>query len=109
MSTTNTDDKQKIEKQSDDKQPIDRAHAQAYWRANIRLMCGLLVVWFVVSFGFGILAVEPLNTIQFFGFKFGFWWAQQGSIYVFVVLIFVYAWRMRKIDRQFGVDDKDAS
>ena len=83
--------------------------AAAYWRANIRVVLSLLAVWFVVSFGFGILLLEPLNQIQFFGFKFGFWWAQQGSIYVFVVLIFVYAWLMHRIDRKYGVADDTPS
>ena len=78
-----------------------------YWRANIRLMLALLSVWFVVSFGFGIILVDWLNQIQFFGFKFGFWWAQQGSIYVFVILIFVYTIRMRAIDKQYGVSDEE--
>ncbi len=81
--------------------------ANTYWRANIRLMLILLTIWFVVSFGFGIILVDYLNQIQFFGFKFGFWWAQQGAIYVFVVLIFVYTWRMKKIDRDHGVSDED--
>jgi putative solute:sodium symporter small subunit len=63
---------------------------------------------FVVSFGFGILFVEPLNRIPFFGFKLGFWWAQQGAIFVFVVLIFVYSRLMKRIDRRYGVhDDED--
>ena len=62
----------------------------AYWRANVRLMLILLAIWFTVSFGFGILLVDWLNQFQFFGFKFGFWWAQQGAIYVFVILVFVY-------------------
>ena len=79
-----------------------------YWRANLRLGGILLTIWFVVSFGFGILLVDELNRIAFFGFKLGFWWAQQGAIYVFIVLIFVYAWRMKKIDHQFGVDDDAA-
>ena len=78
----------------------------AYWRANLRLMLILLSIWFVVSFGFGILLVDWLNQFSFFGFKLGFWWAQQGSIYVFVVLIFVYTARMKKIDRQHGVSDE---
>ena len=81
--------------------------SNAYWRANIRLMLGLLTVWFIVSFGFGIIGVDYLNQFQFFGFKFGFWWAQQGSIYVFVVLIFYYTWRMRRIDKAHGVSDED--
>ena len=78
-----------------------------YWKANIRLMLVLLAIWFTVSFGFGILLVDQLNQIPFFGFKFGFWWAQQGSIYVFIGLIFFYAYKMKKIDRQFGVSDDD--
>jgi putative solute:sodium symporter small subunit len=85
----------------------DKTNNQAYWRANIRLMLILLAIWFTVSFGFGIIAVDWLNQFQFFGFKFGFWWAQQGSIYVFVGLIFFYTWKMRRIDRKFGVSDED--
>jgi len=82
--------------------------ASAYWRANLKLVAVLLTIWFVVSFGFGILLVEPLNSISFFGFKLGFWWAQQGSIYVFVILIFVYTALMKRIDRNFNVhDDED--
>ena len=80
---------------------------QDYWKANIRLMLVLLAIWFTVSFGFGILLVEQLNQITFFGFKFGFWWAQQGSIYVFIGLIFYYTYKMKKIDRRFGVADDD--
>ena len=80
---------------------------QDYWKANIRLMLVLLAIWFTVSFGFGILLVAQLNQIPFFGFKFGFWWAQQGSIYVFIGLIFFYTYKMKKIDRQFGVSDDD--
>jgi putative solute:sodium symporter small subunit len=87
--------------------PNNRATlAAAYWRAHIRVLLSLLVVWFIVSFGFGIIAVDELNKIQFYGFKLGFWWAQQGSIYVFVVLIFVYAWLMHRIDRKYGVSDR---
>jgi len=80
----------------------DRA---AYWKANLKLLAKLLAVWFVVSFGFGILLVDWFNQFQFFGFKLGFWFAQQGSIYVFVALIFIYAFRMRRLDREFGVED----
>ena len=76
-----------------------------YWRRNIKIMLGLLVVWFLVSFGCGILFVEQLNEIQIGGFKLGFWFAQQGSIYVFVVLIFVYVWLMNKLDREFDVEE----
>lgn len=78
---------------------------RSYWADHLRLVAICLVIWFVVSFGFGIVLVEPLNEFRFGGFKLGFWFAQQGSIYVFVGLIFFYAWRMRKLDRQHGVDE----
>ena len=86
---------------------MEEQKRKAYWQANIRLMLALLSVWFLVSFGFGILLVDPLNEISFFGFKFGFWWAQQGSIYVFVVLIFIYSALMKKIDKQYKTSDSD--
>jgi putative solute:sodium symporter small subunit len=76
-----------------------------YWRANLRLMVRLLSIWFVVSFGFGILLVESLNRIVINDFKLGFWFAQQGSIITFVALIAVYAWRMDRLDAQFGVGE----
>jgi len=78
---------------------------RAYWRANLRLLICLLAVWFVVSYGFGILLVDVLNRVRIpgTGFPLGFWFAQQGSIYVFVVLIFVYVWRMNRLDARFGV------
>lgn len=79
----------------------------AYWRANLRLMMILLIIWFTVSFGFGIILVDWLNQFEFFGFKLGFWWAQQGSIYVFVILIFVYTAAMKRIDRAHGVSDDE--
>ena len=80
---------------------------KAYWTANISLLSKLLVVWFVVSFGCGIILVDWLDQFSLFGFKLGFWFAQQGAIYVFVALIFIYAWRMKVIDRQFGVSDDE--
>lgn len=80
-------------------------HHAAYWRANLRLMALLLLIWFAVSFGAGILFADALNSLRIFGFKLGFFFAQQGAIYVFVVLIFVYAWRMNRIDRQHDVDE----
>lgn len=76
----------------------------AYWRANLRLMAKLLVVWFVISYGLGILLVEPLNRFSLGGFPLGFWFAQQGSIYVFIVLILIYAIRMDQLDKKYGVD-----
>ena len=79
--------------------------ADDYWRANLRLMGCLLVVWFAVSYGCGILFVDQLDEIRIGGFKLGFWFAQQGSIYVFVALIFFYVWKMNKIDREFDLDE----
>jgi putative solute:sodium symporter small subunit len=76
-----------------------------YWRRNVRLMIILLVIWFTVSFGFGIILVEPLNAIRLGGYKLGFWFAQQGSLYTFVILCFVYAKRMAALDREYGVHD----
>ena len=72
-----------------------------YWRKNLKYLIILLSIWFTVSFGFGIILVDQLNTIQFFGFKLGFWFAQQGSIYVFVILIFVYIYLMNRLDKNF--------
>ena len=76
-----------------------------YWRRNVSLMIKLLVVWFIVSFGFGIILVDVLNQIQIGGYKLGFWFAQQGSIYCFVALIFIYTARMAALDREFNVDE----
>lgn len=78
---------------------------QAYWRANRALILVLLGVWALVSLGFGILLIEPLNKVRFFGVPLGFWFAQQGSIYVFVALIFIYAWRMDRLDRKHDVHE----
>ncbi|AGA34733.1 putative solute symporter protein [Thioalkalivibrio nitratireducens DSM 14787] len=77
----------------------------AYWRANLRLLTILLTIWFVVSFGLGILLSQQLNHISLGGYPLGFWFAQQGSIYTFIVLIFVYAWRMSVLDRKFDVHE----
>ncbi len=86
---------------------MEEQKRSSYWRTNIKLMLGLLSIWFLVSFGFGILFVDALNQIQFFGFKFGFWWAQQGSIYVFVALIFTYSAAMKRIDKQYKSTDEE--
>lgn len=80
---------------------------QSYWRANLKLVAILLSIWFVVSFGFGILLADVLNHIQIGGFKLGFWWAQQGSIYVFVILIFVYAYCARRLDKKHDVEEDE--
>ena len=76
-----------------------------YWKENIRLVLSLLAIWFFVSFIMGILFVDILDNIRFFGFKLGFWMAQQGSIYCFVILIFIYVYKMNKLDRKYGVDE----
>ena len=78
---------------------------QEYWRRNVRILFILLAIWFVVSYLFGILLVDELNAIRMGGFKLGFWFAQQGSIYFFVVIIFVYVWLMNKLDREFDVHE----
>lgn len=77
-----------------------------YWKANIRLVLGCLVVWFLVSYGCGILFADALNGIRLGGYKLGFWFAQQGSIYTFVALIFFYASRMNKLDKKYNVAEK---
>lgn len=77
----------------------------AYWAANIRLILGCLAVWFTVSYLFGIILVEPLNAIKLGGYKLGFWFAQQGSIYTFLFLTFFYASRMNALDRKFNVHE----
>ncbi|MBT4160060.1 MAG: DUF4212 domain-containing protein [Gammaproteobacteria bacterium] len=79
----------------------------AYWRANIKLMLVLLSVWFTVSFLAGIVFVDFLDQYRLFGYKLGFWFSQQGSIYFFVALIFIYAWRMNALDRKFGVEEEE--
>lgn len=80
--------------------------SQAYWQANIRLVLGCLAVWFLVSYGCGILLAPLLNSIHILGgYPLGFWFAQQGSIYVFVLLIFYYTWKMKKIERKYDLDD----
>lgn len=84
---------------------ITKQH-QNYWRANLRLMAKLLLIWFSVSFGLGIVMADWLDQFSIAGFKLGFWFAQQGAIYVFVLLIFVYARQMKILDREYGVDDK---
>ena len=76
-----------------------------YWRTNITIMALLLTIWAAVSYGCAILFVEQLNTIMIGGFPLGFWFAQQGSIYVFVILIFVYFFIMEKVDKDHDVND----
>ena len=78
---------------------------KAYWRINLRYLCILLAIWFIISYGFGILWVDTFNQFSIGGAPLGFWFAQQGSIYVFVVLIFVYVYLMNRLDQRFELDE----
>lgn len=86
-------------------QSSETENGKAYWRATLGLLTKILIVWFVVSFGAGILFVDVLNTIKLGGYPLGFWFAHQGSIYIFIVLIFYYAKKMNDIDREFNVHE----
>ena len=77
----------------------------SYWQENLRLIFICLTIWFVVSFGFGLLLVEPLNEFRLGGYKLGFWFAQQGSIYTFVGLVFWYTSKMNKLDKKYNVEE----
>ena len=83
----------------------NKEKAKAYWRENLKYVVILLTIWFLASYGAGMIFKDALNTIKIGGFKLGFWFAQQGSIYAFLGIIFYYAWKMRQIDREFGVDE----
>ena len=85
---------------------VNQSARRRYWRINLIYLSILLAIWFLVSYGFGILLVDQLDTIRIGGFKLGFWFAQQGSIYVFIVLIFVYVRLMNRLDKRFGVDEE---
>ena len=78
---------------------------QKYWKSNLKIVFSLLVIWFVSSFGFGILFSDYLDQFQIGGFKLGFWFAQQGSIYIFVVLIFLYVWLMKRLDKRLSEEE----
>ncbi|MCI2229640.1 DUF4212 domain-containing protein [Polaribacter sp. MSW13] len=84
---------------------MDSSKEKKYWKKNLKYLSILLCIWFLVSFVFGILLVDELNTIRLGGFKLGFWFAQQGSIYVFVILIFVYIKLMNRLDKEFGYNN----
>lgn len=83
---------------------MEKENQKQYWRDNVRYLVILLSIWFIVSYCAGILFVDQLNTIRMGGFPLGFWFAQQGSIYVFVILIFVYVRIMNKLDKKYGFD-----
>ena len=78
-----------------------------YWKKNLQYLAVLLSIWFVVSYGFGIILVDVLDKIKIGGFKLGFWFSQQGSILVFVIIIFVYVRLMNKLDKKYGVEEKE--
>ena len=78
---------------------------EEYWKANLKIVSSLLVVWFLASFGFGILFSDVLDQVKIGGFKLGFWFAQQGSIYIFVILIFIYVYLMQRLDKKFSQDE----
>ncbi len=86
---------------------MSNTHALSYWKANLRIVGTLLCVWFFISFGCGILLADYLDNFRIGGFKLGFWMAQQGSIYGFVVLIFVYISQMDRLDRRYHVDQQN--
>ncbi|WP_276498029.1 DUF4212 domain-containing protein [Pontibacter litorisediminis] len=83
----------------------NRQKMQEYWKRNLRILLTLLGLWFAVSYLFGILLVDELNQFMLGGFKLGFWFAQQGSIYFFVLIIFIYVWLMNRLDREFDVHE----
>jgi len=84
---------------------MNQEAANAYWKENIATILKLLAIWFIVSFGCGIIFMEELNAIEFGGYKLGFWFAQQGSMYIFVILIFVYAKLMERIEEKYDVNE----
>ena len=84
---------------------MSEKNLKEYWKKNLITVVILLAIWFLVSYGFGIFFVDSMNSMKIGGAKLGFWFAQQGSIYVFVILIFVYCWRMDKLDKEFDVDE----
>ena len=77
-----------------------------YWKSNLRIVSSLLLVWFIASFGFGIIFSDMLDQIKVGGFKLGFWFAQQGSIYIFILIIFIYVWLMKRLDKRLSEKEK---
>lgn len=84
---------------------MSKKNLTEYWQKNLRLLGILLTIWFLVSYGCGILFVDVLNNIKIGGYKLGFWFAQQGAIYCFVILIFIYVNKMNKLDKEYGVSE----
>jgi len=79
---------------------------QQYWKANLKIVFSLLVIWFISSFGFGIVFSDTLDQMRLGGFKLGFWFAQQGSIYIFVIIIFLYVWLMKRLDKKLSEEEE---
>jgi putative solute:sodium symporter small subunit len=79
---------------------------QRYWTSNLKIVFSLLVIWFIASFGFGIIFSDTLDQIRLGGFKLGFWFAQQGSIYIFVIIIFLYVWLMKRLDKKLSEEEE---
>ena len=79
---------------------------QQYWKANLKIVFSLLVIWFISSFGFGIIFSDTLDQIRLGGFKLGFWFAQQGSIYIFVIIILLYVWLMKRLDKKLSEEEE---
>lgn len=86
--------------------PNESKQRKEYWRRNVRIIAACLVVWAIVSYGLGIVLAPALNAFSLGGYPLGFWFAQQGSIYTFLIIIFFYAWRMNKLDKEFDVDEQ---
>ena len=84
---------------------MDAQQRQEYWRSNLKIMAILLIIWALVSYGAGIVFVEPLNNVSFLGVPLGFWFAKQGSIVTFVILIFVYVKLMDRLDQKYGITE----
>ena len=82
----------------------DKTHQ--YWKANLKIVFSLLVIWFIASFGFGIIFSDTLDQIRLGGFKLVFWFAQQGSIYIFVIIIFLYVWLMKRLDKKLSEEEE---
>jgi putative solute:sodium symporter small subunit len=80
--------------------------SQAYWKKNLRIIMWSLIIWAIVSLGFGVILAPALNSFQIAGYPLGFWFAHQGSIYVFIILIFFYAWRMNRLDKEYNLDEQ---
>ena len=83
----------------------EKINKYSYWKANLKIVSILLSIWFISSFGAGIIFSDFLDKIKIGGFELGFWFAQQGSIYVFVILIFIYSWRMNILDKKYNKDN----